>query len=457
MRNFKYLILASIVWVGCSLDEESVSTDPGLGLIFSTDTVAFDTLISATPSSTRRLAVFNPNKSAIEFTSIALGRGDESDYSVIINGREANSVFNEVLLGGDSLLILVEVNARSRNLNEPFLVKDSIIFNWNTNSTHVKLVAYGQDGIRKGNEAICDEVWTNDRPYILSDTVLVSAGCQLTIEKGAKVYFENDAALFIQGSLNAVGDSADHIEFRNARFDGIFDAVPGQWNGIYFLEGSTGNQVTYADIFNGQVGLRVGTPDDDDLPDLTVENTVIYNMSFSGILAFRSDVEVTNTLVYNCGTYLVGNFAGGNYSYQHCTFSNEPSLFVRDEPAVQFTDNVLLPPNNDLLTDDLSLVLENSIIWGSADEELLLNNGGGSGFVLSINNNIIRSSQELENNFLSQEFNFPGFKDPFLFDYSLDTLAFAKDKGAAIGISIDVTGAPRDLDPDIGAFERIEN
>ena len=63
----------------------------------------------------------------------------------------------------------------------------------------------------------------------------------------------------------------------------------------------------------------------------------------------------------------------------------------------------------------------------------------------------------MENNFTSQEPNFPGFKDPFLFDYSLDTLAFAKDLGTSIGIVDDILGMPRDQTPDIGAYERIED
>ena len=70
--------------------------------------------------------------------------------------------------------------------------------------------------------------------------------------------------------------------------------------------------------------------------------------------------------------------------------------------------------------------------------------------------NIIKSNQEIANNFTSREFNFPGFKDPFLFDFSLDTLAFAKDKGTQIGIEDDITGRLRDASPDIGAYERIE-
>ena len=455
MRNFLLVVLAMWVVVSCSLDEENISSNPNLDLLFSTDTVAFDTLLSSSRSSTRRIKVINPNNEAINLSSITLGKGDASDYTAIINGRTTAQLLNQTLLGGDSLLILVEVNVTPRNEDLPYLVKDSIVFEWNTNRFHIKLVTYGQDGNRRSKEVICDEVWSKDRPHIVTDTLLVSPGCRLTIEPGASVYFENDAALFIQGSLHAVGDSANRIEFRNARFDGIYDQVPGQWNGIYFLEGSSNNEIRFADIYNGQIGLRVGIPDDDDEPDVRVSHSKIFNMSFAGILAFTSDIEASNMLIYNCGTYLIGNFAGGNYTYQQCTFSNEPSLFIQDQPVVQFSDNIVVG-NDELITDDISILMENTIVWGSGEEELLINNGGGSSVEVTFNTNIIKSTQSIENNFTSIDFNFPGFKDPFLFDYSLDTLAFAKDKGTPLGIEDDITGVLRDALPDIGAYERIE-
>lgn len=437
------------------MQDESVSFDPSLPLIFSSDTVVFDTLLSERRSSTRRLTVYNPNKEAIQISEIVLGRRTNSDYSVIINGKETNTVVNERILGGDSILVLVEVNVKERNQDLPYIVKDSIIFRWNTNEEHVKLVSYGQDGNSISNISVCDEFWRKDRPYIISDTVLVSSGCQLTIEPGTQIYFENDAVMFVQGTLTAVGDSANHIVFRNARFDGIYDDVPGQWNGIYFLDGSTNNEVTYAEIFNGQVGLRVGTPDDDEVPDLIVQNTEIFNMSQAGILAFTSDIEVGNTLIYNCGTYLMGGFAGGNYSLTHCTLSNEPALFVQDQPTVQFSDNIVIG-EDELLTDDLKIEMTNCIIWGSGEEELLINNGGGAIVSASLFSNIIKSAQDIPNNFTSQKLNFPGFKDSFTNNYELDTLAFAKDIGTDVGYSIDFLGSRRDAMPDIGAFERIE-
>ena len=101
------------------------------------------------------------------FSRIRLGKGNSSDYSLIINGRETNHLRDEVLFGKDSLQVLVSVFIDPQDQNLPYLVKDSVMFDWNGNSGHVKLVAYGQDAVFINGQTICDETWTADRPYVI--------------------------------------------------------------------------------------------------------------------------------------------------------------------------------------------------------------------------------------------------------------------------------------------------
>lgn len=455
-RKPSYFLFSLLCWwISCSPLEEEISFNPNLEILFSNDTVFFDTLLTQIRTHTRKLTVYNPNERAILLSEIRLGKRETSDYSVIINGKPKDWVVNERILGGDSLRVLVEANITPRNRDNPYLVKDSLIFSWNGNVEHVKFISWGQDARKIQNKAVCDETWTSSRPYILKDTVVVSPGCRLDIERGTTIFFENDAALFIQGTLTAKGDSANHILFRNARLDGIYNEVPGQWNGIYFLEGSQHNEIIFAEIFNGQIGLRIGTPDEDDELDVKVSHTRIYNMSNAGILSFNSDVEVVNSLIYNCGVYLAGHFIGGNYSYLHCTLSHFPSSFILEGPGIQFTDNIILD-NDEVLSDDLSIEMVNCILWGSANQELLINNGAGRSIETTLLSNIIRSDMDIEHNYASLESNFPGFKKPFSFDFSLKSLAFARDKGIPTDILHDIDGKSRDIVPDIGAFERVD-
>ena len=457
MNRILYLFLSVsvILILSCEPNEEQISSDRNLALTFSNDTVLFDTLLTAKKSLTKRFRIYNPNSKAINVSDIRLAMGAESDYSVIINGKTSTSIQNEVIFGGDSLLVLVDVTIDPHDQNMPYLVKDSVIVEWNGNSDHVKLVAWGQDAHFINSEAFCDEIWTADRPYVIYNLALVDSLCTLTVEPGTQIYLDNGASLFVQGTIKVLGDSGNHVTIRNTRFDENYITAPGQWGGIYFLEGSTKNEIRYADIENGQVGLRIGSPDDDDEYDVQISHSTIRNMSVAGILSYTSDVYAYNTQIYNVNQYLVANLAGGNYKYEHCTFANNASFFLNDDPLFVFTDNIELS-SNELLTDDLYLEMTNCIVWGRGDEMLTFSDAGGADFEAYLTNNIIKSKEDIEGNFTSTESNFPGFVDPVGFDFSLDSLAYARDKGIDIKIMDDINGILRDEKPDIGAFERVD-
>lgn len=448
-----FILLTGIL--ACEPEEEKITTSLDVKLAFSTDTVLFDTLLTERLSVTKRLRIYNPNDKAVKIHDIRLGKGRASDYSMIVNGQSGTTIKDQVLFGGDSLLILVSVEIDQQNKDLPYLVKDSITVSWGKYLANVKLVAYGQDANFVNSRLICDEVWTADRPYVIYNFALLDSLCTLTVQPGTKIYLDNGASFFVQGSLKILGDSGRHVTIRNTRFDPDYLEAPGQWGGIYFLEGSKDNEIRYADIENGEIGLRVGTPDDDEKYDLEISHTTIRHMSVAGILAFSSDVYAYNTLIHNAGGFLVGNLAGGNYKYEHCTFTNVPSFFISDDPMIQFSDNVILA-DDDVLVGDLSVEITNSILWGEGVNQLFVGDGGGATVVTKIQSNIIKSKEEWPDNYVSQERNYPGFKDPFTFNYQLDSLAFARDKGVNISISDDITGHLRDSKPDIGAFERID-
>ena len=442
--------------LSCQPEEELISRNSSLKLAISQDTVLFDTLLTNSGSITRRFRIFNPNKEAIKFSNIGLGKGDASSYSLIINGRETNNIQNEILFGKDSLQVLVSVFIDPQDQNLPYLVKDSVVFDWNGNSEHVKLVAYGQDAIFVNGETLCDVTWTADRPYVIYNFALVDTLCSLTVDPGAQIFLDNGAGIFVKGSLKALGNKDERITIKNTRFDARFQQAPGQWDAIYLLPGSRNHLINFTDILNGNAGLRMGLPGNSDNLKVTISNSSISHMRYWGILAFTSDIQATNTLIYNCGQYLVGNFAGGNYCYDHCTLVNEPNFFFREGESVQFSDNLVLEDES-LLVADLNLKIRNTIMWGSENEELLISESNPGIGIQTFQSNIVKSRTGFNGFFFSQEANFPGFANPFLFDYTLDTLSIAKDKGAMIGIIDDLLGTPRDTRPDIGAYERVEN
>ena len=456
---FPGFVIIAMSWLACTPEQEIIDDNPGNPVTFTRDTVLFDTLFTSVGSVTRRVRVINENDGAIKIPNIRLAGGASSPYNIIVNGDQGVSFDDVVIFGQDSLLILVEVTINPGDSDLPFLVKDSILVNQGDFQQDIKLISWGQDANFLNNVVLdCDETWTSEKPYVIVNAVLVDSLCNLTVEKGTRIFFDNAATMFVQGKIEVKGDTAEQVIFRSVRSDGIFENTAGQWGGIFFLEGSEGNLIDHAVISNGQIGLRVGTPDDNDLPDLTVSNTIIENMSEAGILAFTSDVTAVNTLIYNCGTYLVGNFAGGNYNYYHCTLTNDVNDFSRSDASVQFSDNIILADNT-ILSDELRIEMVNTIIWGNLENELLISLEAQTNSSLAFQNNILRTSMEefdVNENLLGQEINFPGFVSPFQRQYQPDSLSIARDAGVDIGISSDIRKLPRDENPDIGAFERID-
>ena len=391
------VVLSLLAWLlimaACQKQEEIIVTSPGARLATTDDTVIFDTVFTVRGSITKRFKILNPNDNAIRIDDVYVGGGSSSPYRIIFDGRPGSRFENQVLLGGDSLLVLVEVTIDPVADNLPFLVTDSVVIESNTNTDVVKLVAWGQDA-NFFNDSIlaCNTTWTADRPYVITNSVLVNEGCTLTIEPGTQVFSANGSAILVAGSLTVNGTNQMPVSFLNDRLDEGFENAPGQWVGIFFLEGSKDNTINHAIIRNAQIGLRVGTPDNDTIADVTVNNTIIENMTDSGILGFSADITANNTLINNCAVYTVGHFIGGTYRYNHCTFANFSFDFFRDQPSVVWADNVIA--GEETLIDDFNLRMFNTIIWGSLSEELLLSSTGEARFEVFLANNIIKTEIE---------------------------------------------------------------
>lgn len=442
--------------MACTPEEEILVSDNTFELAFDQDTVIFDTLFSTVGSVTKRLKVYNPNDNAIQISSIGLAGESQSPYTLYLQGIEGKSFQNQQILGGDSLLMLVEVLIDPQDQDLPFLVKDSILFETNGNRQDVDLVSWGQDANFLGDSVIaCNTTWTAARPYVLYQSILIDSLCQLNIEPGTQIYCDQNVSIFVKGSISAMGTALDTITFRNSRLDKAYQDAPGQWGGILFLEGSHGNALDHVRIRNAETGIRLGSPDPDQIPDLILSHSKIENMLSFGILAFNSDLSATNTLVNNCGTYAAAHFAGGNYSYEHCTFANFPFDFSDQQECFVISDNLELADGSSLI-NDLNLVLRNSIVWGDKDNEILTSSSGQSQIVLDISSSVLKTDQtsfDINGNLLNEE---PKFKNAFLFDYQLDTLSPIRDKGTPSSILDDLLGIMRDNLPDPGAYERVE-
>ncbi|MBK0404243.1 hypothetical protein I5M27_14700 [Adhaeribacter sp. BT258] len=460
------LLLFSVF--SCKPDDEILTRDAGAKLEFSTDTIFFDTVFVSTGSVSKRLKIYNRNKKAVKIDQIKLEKLGASDFDLIIDGEAKDMASGITLRGEDSLLILVKVYVDPNNSAKPFIIEDNLQFETNGNRQQVVLRAYGQNANFFRNEELdCNSVWEGPKAYVLYGIVVVPENCTLTIRPGTKVYGHAGAILYVQGTLKVEGTAGKRVFFQNDRRDSAFANVPGQWEGLFFDTMSRNNKIQFTEIKNATYGLRLINFDGN---QSEIENTVIKNIFYAGILGLDTDVKLTNSLITNCGQYAFAGIGGGKYDFNYCTIANYTPEFKRDNEAVAFSDsaiydNALRPIKDPIVT------FRNSIIWngtrnGKMENELLFLTREGLKNV-TIQNSLIQTTKYQNEakftgngNLLNQDPKFvqpgDGFVPARKINYSLkeDSPAIG---GARNGVNIDLTGEPRpqgsNPNPDMGAYE----
>lgn len=459
-KNTVYFILfsiLSILFFSCEPRDEIISTDKSNKISFSPDTVFFDTLYTGFESPIRRVSVRNLNKEALNISRIYLQTGENSPFRLTVNGikrQEANDLF---LRGNDSLRVFLDILPPTLNTDEITKLEDFLIVESNGNIEKLPLIVWLQDGILLEDSVLdCQTIWRGKKPYIIKGSVLVEEDCKLTIEAGVKVAFLKNAALLVAGSLEINGNATDNVKLGSFRNDGDFKGALGQWYGILFGENSKNNRISYSIIENATTGIRFGTPDNDTIPDLIIENTIIRNMADAGIFCLNSDVLIQNTLVNNCLKRTFSAGAGGNYYFYNTTFANFGFNFFREEPSFELSNVLAFVDtlgNEQVIKENLTAYFINTIIWGSIDEEIILFASPDVGFQTFWNSNLLKTKR-LDfppTNIINKD---PKFKDAFNGKYQLDSLSPAIDAGLDIGLEIDLEGKVRGSNPDIGAFEK---
>ena len=449
------LIILLIAIASCTPEDEILTREESVQLLFDQDTVQFDTVFTTVGSTTQWLQVYNPQPKAVNIGLVSLASPEKSPFRLLLNGEAGPQFSNVRLRGGDSLLLLIEVTVDPTNTDSPFIVKDSIQFSTNGNVQYVNLEAWGQDAYFLKSRVIArDTTFSGERPFVICDSLRVAPGATLTLALGTQLYFNDGAGLLVDGTLQAAGTPDARVVLQHVRQDGDYENAPGQWQGVYFGPMSKDNALDFSVIRNAAIGTTIVSADNDTVPDLRLSNTIIENVSGFGVLAVEADVDLSNTLMNNCAS---GSFLGlgrAYYRFRHCTLVNEPSSLSREdnEPLLGFDQNF---SGSAQLTQSFSLNVINCIVWGALENELLFAPFEPENPVsLRLVKTIIRSTDTepslVETNFYNQP---PQFVAPLEANYYLDSLSPAIDAGVPLGIERDLNGKPRDAQPDLGAYE----
>lgn len=319
------LFILTFALSGCF--DESFSNDPNDRLIFSIDTVKFDTIFTQRGTATLSFKIYNRAKKSLKIESITLADAANSGFFINVDGSKGPVIRDMEIRGKDSLFVFVEANVDPTNRNSPLLIKDSIVFITNGVRQDVKLEAYGQDVFVLRGEVLPDgeNTFSYEKPYLIYDSLVVPPASSLILPGGATLYFHNKATLEVKGQINAQGSTGRPVTFRGDRLDRLFadlpyDYLPGQWGGIHIHKDSYDNRFDHVSMRGTSTGIVIDSSDVS-RTKITFSNSVIHNSRNNLVSSTESKIVAWNCQFSNASGALM-SLSGGDAEFIHCTFAN---------------------------------------------------------------------------------------------------------------------------------------
>lgn len=383
-------VLSFLIFDFSSCKKDKIITDSSAKVQFSQDSILFDTVFTTIGSSTKNIRVRNKNKQRIKISSIQLVGGTASPFIINVDGTPGKSFTDVEIAANDSMYIFIQVNVNPNNASSPLIINDALKFVVNGNEQTVYLEAWGQDAYyHRPTDAIkfkdgsylgyslvstsnnTTVIWNNDKPHVIYGYLVVDSTQKLIINAGVRIYMNYKAGLWVYryGEIKILGQKGNEVLFSGARRDKDYADEPGQWDRIWINEGSVNNEINYAIIKNGYVGVQAELFGNNiNVPRrLKITNTKIQNMSLWGFYGLAFNVYGGNNVISNCKEHCVNLTLGGKYTFLHCTFANFWEKDSRDKPTLNinnYTSAQVLPLD--------SAYFGNCIIDGKLGDEINL-------------------------------------------------------------------------------------
>ncbi|HEV3324995.1 MAG TPA: hypothetical protein VG052_05300 [Puia sp.] len=468
--NKSIIVSVALLILSCavlSCRKNSFDTGKDATVLFSADTVFFDTVFVTAGSVTQSVKIINTNDQKLHLTDVRLMGGSPSFFNINIDGAPGPEQDNIDLDAGDSLYIFVAVQINPNSVNLPFIVQDSIRVSFNGNQQYIQLQAWGQNAHFLRNQVLTgNTVWNPALPYVIQGGLQIDTGATLTIPAGCRVYFHADAPLLVDGGLQVTGTAGDsaRVYFTGDRLDEPYRDYPGGWPGIYFRGTSANNQLQYAVIRNADDAVVVQSPPAGATPKLILQQCIIDNSYDAGIVGIDGSIQAINCLISNCGQNLVLG-GGGYYQFTQCTavsFSN--GYIVHTQPVLQVADAIMQGAT--VITGDLQANFTNCIFWGNygnVSDEVTVSRQTTDAFAVGFSSCLWKVQTPPSGQGISATAMIANM-DPLFdsvntsanyYNFRLRATSPALGVGAAAGILIDLDGNPRPAQsPDLGCYQR---
>ena len=176
---FIWLAIVSLFTQSCIKNELYTANAT---LLFSKDTVFFDTIFTRMPGTTYPISVtkilsIKNNENAWVKANFKVAGGLNSPYKINIDGIGGKEINNLDIGPNDSVFIFVQCALEANNTTNPALVLDSLIANVGQSSSKLILAAYGWDAHYVKNEILPNNTVWNDvkKPYVIVESIEVAA------------------------------------------------------------------------------------------------------------------------------------------------------------------------------------------------------------------------------------------------------------------------------------------
>jgi len=464
-------------------DYDSWTTSQDAKLVFSEDTVAFDTIITDQGSATKTLIVSNTGDKGLRISRIALAQGSDSHFHVNVDGQYLYNGVGEdfEVRRKDSIYVRIEANLPARDSEDIQAWQDELLFTLESGvQQKVVLTASGLDVvILRGLTISSDTTLSARLPYVVYDSLVVAPDATLTLPEGCTLMFHDQTSLLVHGTLLAQGTLERPVIFRGDRTDRMFpylpyDNTPNRWGGIHFFADSHDNELTHCDIHSGSYGIlcdSTAVEGEATSPLLMMENCIVHNIGGPGLSLVHCRTQVVGTQISNTLGHCV-YVSGGAHTFIHCTLAQFYPLSASRGDALNIGDM----EGTDIFRPLHWAHFINCVITGYADDVVM---GNFSDNTLPDVDFLFRNSlMRTVNSDADERFQFITYDNPdslevsgekhfvlfdtenFLYDFRPDSLSAIRglaDAEYSRLFPIDRRGVSRlaDGQPDAGAYEGV--
>lgn len=448
MKQALYSLFILLMTVATSCIEDGFTTAPADAPV-AADTLHMGTVFTEQRTPTFRFAIHNRASKSVTLTSLRMGGPTADRFRLCVDGFSGTEFADVEIRNNDSIIVLVDALLPANGSNEAQKYKATVDFEACGVGRSVVVDIKGRDAVRL--EAVtltADTRLTAEKPYLISDSLVVASGATLTIDAGAELCFHDGAYLRVRGGLQSLGSAQQPVSMAGDRTGNVvadisFDIMSRQWEGVRITEADRPVVLSHTDVRNTWEGVVVACS------RATLLNSRLHNSAGFALAAVEAEIDAVGCEFAEGGAGLV-YLEGGRHSFNHCTLGNNYLFAAIEGAAVELAEPA-----------DITADFANCIIYGLGSD---MSHGDLRDTAVTLRRCLLKSDGTDDDNFLNCIWNtdplYHTVRADYLFDYRLqqDSPAIGAADPALTDprAATDAYGTPRADAPSLGAYEYVE-